>query len=198
MRVSVLDLGVGNLQSIANALSACGAEVVIEDDPTRALGANALVLPGVGSFEPAAARLAPHADDVRAAIARGLPTLGVCLGMQLLFERSAEGSGAGLGVFSGSVRRLEAVVVPQIGWNSIDDARDPLFDRSKLETAYYANSFVCAPQNEECVSAWSTHDSDRFPAAVRSGSVIGVQFHPEKSSHAGLRFLQAFLEEAQQ
>jgi glutamine amidotransferase len=198
MRVSVLDLGVGNLRSIANALMVSGAEVAIDEDPTLALRADAMVLPGVGSFEPAARRLTPYANDVRAAVARGLPTLGICLGMQLLFERSDEGCGAGLGVFGGSVRRLAAAVVPQIGWNAIDEARDPLLELSGLETAYYANSFVCAPESDECIGAWTTHESDRFPAVVRRGAVVGVQFHPEKSSHAGLRFLQAFLEEARQ
>ena len=126
----------------------------------------------------------------------GLPTIGICLGMQLLFYSSDEGRGAGLGIIPGQVSRLSAVRVPQIGWNGLDGARDPLFAAAPLPIAYYANSFVCRPTHDSSVIAWSEHEGDRFPAAVRAGSAVGVQFHPEKSSSAGVRFLHAFLDEA--
>jgi len=200
MLITLFDYGAGNLHSLAKAIETAGAEVRIEADPARAVrDTDALVLPGVGAFAAAAERLAPGRDAMRAALDAGLPCLGICLGMQLLFDASDEGPGAGLGVIPGRVTRLDARRVPQIGWNPINDAHDPLFDRSRLEIAYYANSFVCRPDDTGDASpviAWSTHEDDRFAAAVRRGSTVGVQFHPEKSSEPGLRLVRAFVEDA--
>ncbi|AHG88808.1 Imidazole glycerol phosphate synthase subunit hisH [Gemmatirosa kalamazoonensis] len=194
-RVTLFDYGAGNLHSLAKALEAAGAEVRVETDAARAVeNTDALILPGVGAFQAAAQRLAPGRDAVRDALGAGLPALGICLGMQLLFDASDEGPGAGLGVIPGRVTRLDAARVPQIGWNAIDDARDPLFAASGLGVAYYANSFVCRPDDDAPVTAWSEHEGDRFPAAVRQGNVVGVQFHPEKSSAPGLAFVKAFVE----
>ena len=206
MKVTVFDYGAGNLHSLAKAVEAAGALVRVERDPRAAVrDTDALVLPGVGAFGAACESLAPGRDAMRDAIARGLPTLGICLGMQLLLDESAEGPGRGLGVVPGKVRRLESRRIPQIGWNSIDDVEpdDPLFRAAPLATAYYANSFVCAPARgaegaggDASVVAWSTHDGDRFPAAVRVARAVGVQFHPEKSSRAGVAFVRAWVEEA--
>ena len=198
MRVTIFDYGAGNLHSLAKAIERGGVDVRIETDPTAAVDTDALVLPGVGAFGSAAERLASGRGAMRDAVASGLPTLGICLGMQLLFDASDEGEGAGLGLISGRVARLRAQRVPQIGWNTIDGARDPLFDAAPLPIAYYANSFVCRPEDPSTVIAWSEHEGDRFPAAVRAGSAVGVQFHPEKSSTAGVRLLHAFLDEARQ
>jgi glutamine amidotransferase len=132
---------------------------------------------------------------MREALDDGLPCLGICLGMQLLFETSEEGEGEGLGVFTGKVRRLNSERVPQIGWNSLEDVSDPLIGDAGLEVAYFANSFVCEPRDQNLATAWTTHETDRFPSAIRRGNVAGVQFHPEKSSAPGLRFVRAFLEE---
>jgi len=132
---------------------------------------------------------------MRDAIRGGLPTIGICLGMQLLFDESDEGAGQGLGLIPGRVSRLMSKRVPQIGWNALLDARDPLLEVAPIQMAYYANSFVCRPIDDSSVVAWSEHESDRFPAVVRAGSALGVQFHPEKSSAAGVRFLHAFLDE---
>jgi glutamine amidotransferase len=196
MRVTIFDYGAGNLHSLAKAIEGGGVEVRIEEDPTRAIDTDALVLPGVGAFGAAADRLAPGRTAMRDAIGGGLPTLGICLGMQLLFERSDEGKGAGLGVVAGRVARLEAQRVPQIGWNTLESQRDPLFDAAPLSIAYFANSFVCRPSDVAGVIAWSEHEGDRYPAAVRAGTAVGVQVHPEKSSTAGVRWLHAFLDEA--
>jgi glutamine amidotransferase len=196
MRVTIFDYGAGNLHSLAKAIERGGVDVHIESDPVRAVGTDVLVLPGVGAFGAAAARLAPGRDAMRDAIAGGLPAIGICLGMQLLFDASDEGGGAGLGLIPGRVSRLRAERVPQIGWNTVDEARDPLFDAAPLAIAYYANSFVCRPEEPSSVIAWSVHEGDRFPAAVRAGGAIGVQFHPEKSPSGGLRLLHAFLDEA--
>lgn len=196
MRVTIFDYGAGNLHSLSKAIERAGVEVHVETDPVRAVETDVLVLPGVGAFGAAAERLAPGRDAMRAAIAGGLPAIGICLGMQLLFDASDEGEGEGLGLIPGRVSRLTAERVPQIGWNTVDDARDPLFDAAPLPIAYYANSFVCRPVDVSTVIAWSEHEGDRFPAAVRVGSAIGVQFHPEKSSSGGVQLLHAFLDEA--
>jgi glutamine amidotransferase len=190
MRVSVFDYGAGNLHSLAKALDVPGVELVIEPDPVRAVDADLLVLPGVGAFGAAAERLAPGRDAMRAAIDRGLPVVGICLGMQLLFEASEEGAGAGLGIMAGRVERLDATRVPHIGWNSVEPASGTNASLSLPATVYYANSFVCRPLDESVVTAWTTHEHDRFPAIVRAGSAVGVQFHPEKSSTPGVRFLR--------
>jgi glutamine amidotransferase len=100
-----------------------------------------------------------------------------------------------LGLWAGKVTRLSAQRVPQIGWNALESAQGAPFDRAPLAHAYFANGYVCRPEDSSEVVAWSTHEGDRFPAAVRRGKVLGVQFHPEKSSAAGLRFVSAFLEE---
>jgi glutamine amidotransferase len=194
MRITVFDYGAGNLHSLAKALCGDGRDVRFETDASAAADTDVLVLPGVGAFEPAARALEGGRDAIRGAIASGLPCLGVCLGMQLMFDASDEGDGAGLGVFNGRVTRLRTPRVPQIGWNSIDDASDPLFAGARLETAYYANSFVCRPLDESVVTAWSTHEGDRYPAAVRAGNALGVQFHPEKSSAPGLVFVHKYLD----
>jgi glutamine amidotransferase len=196
MKVTIFDYGAGNLHSLAKALEGPETSVRIEPDPVRAVGAgtDVLVLPGVGAFGAAAARLVPGRDAMRAAIVSGLPTIGICLGMQLLFDGSDEGAGTGLGVIPGRVTRLRAVRVPQIGWNGVEPVgEDPLFSAGPLTMAYYANSYVCRPADANVVTAWTEHEGDRFPAAVRAGRAVGVQFHPEKSSGQGVRFLRAFL-----
>ncbi len=197
MRVTVFDYGAGNLHSLLKALEGPERSLRVETDAALAVqGSDVLVLPGVGAFAPAAARLAGGRAAMREAILAGLPTLGICLGMQLMFDASDEGEGAGLGVIAGRVTKLAAAQLPQIGWNALEERRDPLFAASGLDIAYYANSFACRPSDTSVVTAWSTHGDDRFPAAVRLGACVGVQFHPEKSSTPGRRFVDAFLEAA--
>lgn len=191
MLITLFDYGAGNLHSLMKALESPEATVRVEADPRRAIDTDLLVLPGVGAFAAAAARLAPGRASMRDALRDGLPCIGICLGMQLLLDGSDEGEGLGLGVVPGRVERLRAARVPQMGWNAIDDQRDPLFDLAPLEIAYYANSFVCRVADPSQAIAWSTHEDDRFPAAVRAGNAVGVQFHPEKSSAAGVRWLHA-------
>ena len=197
MRVTVFDYGAGNLHSLVKTLTGSDRRVRVETDPRAAVqDADVLVLPGVGAFAPAAERLAAGREVMRAAILGGLPTLGICLGMQLMFDGSDEGAGLGLGVIPGRVTKLDAHRLPQIGWNRLEEPTDALFGESGLNIAYYANSFACRPTDTRAVTAWSTHDGDRFPAAVRVGACVGVQFHPEKSSAPGVRFVEAFLASA--
>jgi imidazole glycerol-phosphate synthase subunit HisH len=198
VNVTIFDYGAGNLHSLAKALEMDGVRVVIEVDPVRAVETDVLVLPGVGAFGAAVERLAPGRDAMRDAILGGLPTIGICLGMQLLFDSSDEGNGVGLSVIPGRVTRLSARRVPQIGWNDVELVEgERLFAAAPLPIAYYANSYVCRPDDVSAVVAWTTHEDDRFPAVVRMKRTVGVQFHPEKSSSDGVRFLHAFLLDAQ-
>lgn len=192
MRVTLFDYGAGNLHSLAKAIAREGVEVAIEADPRRATDTDLLVLPGVGAFAPAAAALAPGRAQMRAALENGLPCLGICLGMQLLFEASDEGPGEGLGVFRGRVTRLNARRVPHMGWSPIESVGPA---ERLPELAYYAHSFVCRAEEPDVVIGWTTHESDRFATAVRRGQVLGVQFHPEKSSTSGVALISRFLEE---
>ncbi len=187
--VTIFDYGAGNLHSLAKALESDGTEVRLESDPRSAIATDALVLPGVGAFSNAAMRLAPGREAMREAILGGLPTLGVCLGMQLLFDESDEGPGQGLGVVPGRVRRLRARRVPQIGWNDVETMDDAL-----PTTAYFANSFVCEPRDPDVIVAYTTHDGDRFASAIAVANTVAVQFHPEKSSVAGVRFIKDFVQ----
>lgn len=195
MTITVFDYGAGNLHSLVKVLEGGGRSVRLETDLRRAINTSLLVLPGVGAFSAAAGRMADARAEARDALRAGLPCLGICLGMQLLFDASDEGPGAGLGFIAGRVTRLDATRVPQIGWNTLDDVSDPLVARAALRTAYYANSFVCRPDDPSCVVAWSTHESDRFPAAVRVGNTLGVQFHPEKSSAPGVEFTRQYIDD---
>lgn len=201
VRVTVFDYGAGNLHSLVKTLETPNTHVRIESDPTAAVeDTDALILPGVGAFAPAAARIAPGLQAMRDALKRGLPCLGICLGMQLMFDGSDEGPGEGLGVFAGQVKKLHASRLPQIGWNTVQypEQPDPLFEVSQLRLAYYANSYVARPARASTsqVIAWSQHESDSFASVVRSGHVVGAQFHPEKSSREGVSFIHAFLNEA--
>jgi imidazole glycerol-phosphate synthase subunit HisH len=197
IQVALFDYGAGNLHSLAKGLEAGGARVTVTRDWRAAVALDALVLPGVGSFGAAGRALAADGarETMREALEGGLPCLGICLGMQLLFEASDEGAGQGIGLLPGRVRRLGARVVPQMGWNDVSTTPDPLFQGIASLTAYYANSFICEPADTDTVIGTSTYDDETFAAAVRRGATWGVQFHPEKSSSQGLRLLRNFLAE---
>jgi imidazole glycerol-phosphate synthase subunit HisH len=218
MRLAIFDYGAGNLHSLSKALQAPDVVVSVETDPRALLSADAIVMPGVGAFGAAAARLAPARAEIATALAGGMPCLGICLGMQLLFDASEESPGSsGLGVIRGQVTRLRAARVPHMSWNAVvwgasggvgvtlaakpgtmsdvSAMSDASEARRRIEpdVAYFAHSYACRPADERVVLAWTAEDADRFPSAVRWRNVVGVQFHPEKSSSAGVRFLRAFL-----
>ena len=178
--VRVLDYGVGNLRSVVRGFEAAGASVTLSTE----LGDGPLVLPGVGAFAPAMERLERHAEGLRAHVRAGRPLIGICLGMQLLFSRSFEhGETEGLGVFAGDVVALpDTAIVPNMGWHQLKGLGDPF--------VYFAHSFGVS----RCADAVATIEhGGSWVAAVRRGSVLGLQFHPEKSGRAGIRILEDWL-----
>jgi glutamine amidotransferase len=194
MNVTLIDSPVANTANIARALSATGALLRITRDADEIASATKLVLPGVGSFVAAMQWLrANRIDDaICQAVTRGAFLLGICVGHQLLFDSSDEmGSTTGLGLVRGTVRRFEgALPIPQIGWNRVA-ARGPLFHDIAPETSFYfVNSYAAHDADDEIASA---DYNGRFTAAVQRERVFGVQFHPEKSSMAGLRVLRNFV-----
>jgi len=193
--IAVVDYGAGNITSVVKALEAVGAAVRVVSRPDQAEGADALVIPGVGHFAATGPLHERWQRPIRKAIDSEMPVLGICLGMQWLFEGSDEAPGAsGLGIFQGRCFRLpDAVKVPHVGWNTVDagDAASTLLaDLRDGASAYFAHSFA-APSGP-CTLATTTHGA-RFAAAVARGSVYGVQFHPEKSGRTGLKLLANFV-----
>lgn len=193
MRVVILDLGAGNLHSLAKAFdhAIAEADVTVEADPATAIaGADLLALPGVGAFGPVAARLAPHRERVRDALLGGLPAIGVCLGMQILFDASDEGPGEGLGVVPGRVRRMKARRLPHMGWSPLAaTGGDGALAEALPRAAYFAHSYACDAEDPASVLATTQVEDVAVPAVVARGRTYGCQFHPEKSSREGIRFL---------
>ena len=189
----LVDSPFANIANIARALRAAGATLEVTRDARRVASAAKVVLPGVGSFAAARAWLAETGLDraLLQATNRGAWLLGICVGHQLLFDSSEEmGTTRGLGLVRGDVRRFAgALPVPQIGWNRVS-ARGPLFDGVEREAFYFVNSYAARGAASEIASA--DYDGP-FTAAVQRGRVFGVQFHPEKSSRAGLRVLRNFV-----
>ncbi len=193
MNVALFDYGAGNLHSLGKALEEAGARVTVTSDWKSALAQDALVLPGVGAFGPAAAALPKDPTPVRDALAAGMPCLGICLGMQLLFDDSEEAAGHGIGLMPGKVRLLDARIVPQMGWNDVETGPDPIFAGVEDLVAYFANSYVCVPTVISDAIAWSEYDGIRSAAGARRANTWGLQFHPEKSSGPGRRIIANFV-----
>ncbi|MBV8546575.1 MAG: imidazole glycerol phosphate synthase subunit HisH [Acidobacteria bacterium] len=193
MKVSLIDSPVANVANIARALRTAGAEVEITSDPIAIANAQKLVLPGVGSFIAAMQWLTENGIDhaIRDAVKRGASLLGVCVGHQLLFDLSHEmGSTPGLGLVKGEVHKFGGILpVPQIGWNRVA-ANGPLFDGVENGVFYFVNSYAAMNAPDEIARA---DYGGPFTAAVQRERVFGVQFHPEKSSAAGLRVLRNFI-----
>jgi len=195
--IVIIDYGMGNLRSVQRAFEYVGAEVVVTTRRETIESASAAVLPGVGAFGKAMSNLeqAGLTDVIRQAIAEGRPFLGICLGLQLLFEESDEmGQYRGLGVFGGQVKRFEVgLKVPQIGWNQIHIQRpSPLLEGvADGSYAYFVHSYYVAPADPEIVLATTDYEID-YASIVGQGNVFGIQFHPEKSQAVGLRILRNF------
>lgn len=198
----IVDAGLGNLRSVQKALERVGLEATISGDPAVVSEANRIVFPGQGGFGDAAVALGGELGRVlRERIGAGVPYLGFCLGLQMLFDASEEAPGArGLGVLGGRVSRFAAdlrdgegrrLKVPHMGWNVLDAPRDPLLDR---EHFYFAHSYHVEPGDPGIVIATATHGRP-FVAAVRTERLSAFQFHPEKSQRAGLAVLARWVSE---
>lgn len=199
--IAIIDYGMGNLFSLSSSLKSLGYEVEITADPERLRAADKLFLPGVGAFRDASQRLFSSglAEVIKELAAEGKPLMGICLGMQLLFEKSYEyGEYEGLGLIPGNVVPMEGYIakdlkVPQIGWNALHftDLKHPAFaDTKEGEFVYFVHSYF-ATDCDLYVVATTEYDKE-LTAAVAKGNVCGCQFHPEKSGDVGLRLLDAF------
>ena len=197
MSVAIIDYGVGNLRSVEKAFAAMGCDAIISSDERVLREAERLVLPGVGAFAACMKALKERGFDglVKERASTGTPLLGVCVGMQLLFDESEEfGSTQGLGLLRGSVRKFgNDLVVPQVGWNRIQQKRPhALFEGiANGSFCYFVHSFYCEPMDEGVVVG-ETEYGVRYASVVATKNVCGVQFHPEKSQEIGLRMLKNF------
>jgi glutamine amidotransferase len=197
--IKIVDYGMGNLRSVQKAFEKLGAEAVICARPTELAGAEKLILPGVGAFRDAIHELRRMELDkpVREHIAAGRPFLGICLGLQMLFDVSYEdGQWEGLGVLSGKVVRFEDqpdLKIPHMGWNTLDIVRPHrLFEGiANGSSVYFVHSYYVVPSDESVVAARTEHGTT-FVSAVARGNLFATQFHPEKSQAVGLRILKNF------
>jgi len=197
--IALIDYGAGNLTSVRKALTSLGAEFATPASPDELGRFSALIVPGVGHFAATAALVGPWRDAIGAAVRTGTPLFGICLGMQWLFEGSDEAPDVpGLGVLPGRVVRLqgnaqERLKIPHVGWNALDlkGGGKILGGLPSGAYVYFTHSYA-APVTADCVAA-TTH-ADTFSAVVERANVFGVQFHPEKSSDAGLQIIRNFLE----
>ncbi len=199
-KIQILDYGSGNLFSIENALKQSDSiEVQVSSELTESV--DGLVLPGVGSFSSAQKILTRNKDRILDAVkSRKLPLLGICLGMQLLFEESEEGTGEGLKLFKGRVKRFspkeESMKIPHMGWNTINlDSSDSTFCKGLRsgEWTYYVHSYFPVPEDAKVVRAWTQYGSERFASIVESENILGTQFHPEKSQATGAKLISNFV-----
>lgn len=196
-QLAIIDYGVGNLRSVEKAFAANGCTAVVSSDEKVLRQAERLVLPGVGAFGACINNLVARGFDdlVRERVAAGTPLLGVCVGMQMLFEESEEfGASRGLGFLRGRVRRFSAdLVVPQVGWNQVHQQNsNPLFAGiSDSAFFYFVHSYYCEPTEPEVI-AGETDYGGRYASVVARENLFGVQFHPEKSQRDGLRMLANF------
>ena len=200
MSVSVIDYDAGNIRSVEKALAYLGQEVEVTRDRDRILSADRVILPGVGAFGDAMGKIRSYGLEpvIKEVVRQGTPFLGICLGLQLLFEESDETPGvAGLGLLEGRIRRIpdgEGLKIPHMGWNSLDVREGASLFRG-IEGhpyVYFVHSYYLAAEHEEAVAA-STFYSTKIHASVEHGNIFACQFHPEKSGEVGLKILDNFI-----
>ena len=201
MMITIIDYGMGNLRSVQKAFESLGARAIVTDSATTVRRAQQLVLPGVGAFGDAMQELHRRklVEPILERIKAGTPFLGLCLGLQLLFERSEESPGVrGLGVLRGRVRRLPrrpaSLKIPHMGWNQLKRVNGCPLLRGVEDGAfvYFVHSYYAAPADEQIVAATTTYGAS-FPSVISRGHVAATQFHPEKSQRIGLTMLKNFL-----
>lgn len=199
--IAVLDYDMGNLHSACKGLEKAGAKPEVTDSPADIARADAIVLPGVGAFDPAVQHLRSRGLEkpIKEAIASGKLFLGICLGLQMLFEGSEEGTEPGLGIIAGTVRRFRpepSITIPHMGWNELEftQANSPLWQHlPDNPRVYFVHSYYVDPVDPNIRAATVTHGSQRVTAAIAHHNLMAVQFHPEKSSTTGLQILSNFV-----
>ncbi|NJR75939.1 MAG: imidazole glycerol phosphate synthase subunit HisH [Scytonema sp. CRU_2_7] len=199
--IAVVDYDMGNLHSVCKGLEKAGATPKITDSAKELEKADAVVLPGVGAFDPAVQHLRSRGLEkpIKEAIASGKPFLGICLGLQILFESSAEGAESGLGIIKGTVRRFRpepGIAIPHMGWNQLQltQPKSHLWEYLPSQPwVYFVHSYYVEPQEEQVCAATITHGHQTITAAIARDNLMAVQFHPEKSSNIGLQILSNFV-----
>ena len=199
--IAVIDYDMGNLHSVCKGLEKAGATPKITDSPIEIEQADAVILPGVGSFDPAVQHLRTRnlETPIKQIITSGKPFLGICLGLQILFESSEEGQEAGLGILAGKVRRFKSepgLTIPQMGWNQLQFTQPKHLLWSEIGSqpwVYFVHSYYVDPTDSQVTAATVTHGHQTVTAAVGEDNLMAVQFHPEKSSTTGLKILSNFV-----
>ena len=192
LSIKLADYGVGNLHSLKKALEICGAKVTVVSDMKELLDAECIAFPGVGAFDRTVEKLLPYRDDIARMLKDGTPCIGICIGAQIMFEGSDEGTSPGLGIMKGRVVRMKAQRVPHMGWNVVD-TEDPIMDGVDNGYFYFANSYHADPAEKDVIKGTTDYEDIRFPTLFRKYNTVGSQFHPEKSSTSGLKVLKNFI-----
>lgn len=198
--IAVIDYDMGNLHSVCKGLEQAGAIPQVTDSPEVIARADGVVLPGVGSFDPAVRQLRSRdlVEPIHQAIASGKPFLGICLGLQILFDASEEGQEPGLGIIPGTVRRFRSepgLTIPHMGWNQLEfTQKTPLWANIGAQPwVYFVHSYYVDPIDSQVAAATVIHGSQKVTAAIAQDNLMAVQFHPEKSSTTGLQILSNFV-----
>lgn len=205
LSIAVVDYDMGNLHSVCKGLEKAGTTPKITDSAREIALADAVVLPGVGSFDPAVQHLRSRGleDPIKEAIASGKPFLGICLGLQILFDSSEEGKEPGLGIIPGKVRRFQSepnITIPHMGWNQLEFTQADVCLWQNIPAnpwVYFVHSYYVDPLDPKVRAATITHGSQTVTAAIARDNMMAVQFHPEKSSSNGLQMLSNFVNQLQ-
>ena len=201
LKIAVVDYDMGNLHSVCKGLQHAGAQTLITHLPSELAAADAIVLPGVGSFDPAVKKIRDRdlEQPLKDIVASGKPFLGICLGLQILFDRSDEGQEPGLGIIPGTVHKFQPetdLTIPQMGWNQLHLTQPHCQLWGEIGTnawVYFDHSYYVEPSLSSVSAATVTHGSQTVTAAIAQANVMAVQFHPEKSSTIGLQMLSNFV-----
>jgi imidazole glycerol-phosphate synthase subunit HisH len=197
LRVTIADYGVGNLHSLRRALERCGADVTVTSDMGKLSDAECIAFPGVGAFDRVMETLLPYRETITERLSSGVPCLGICIGMQILMEGSDEGELPGLGLISGRVEKLKAKQIPQMGWNTVV-SDDSMFEGIDNRFFYFTHSYYGNPTDKDAVKGYCEYEGVNYPIFFRKKNIVGSQFHPEKSSASGMKFLKNFIQFAEE
>jgi len=192
LRISLADYGVGNLHSVKKALELNGAKVDVVTEMKDLLDAECIIFPGVGAFDMTMKKLLPYKEEIAEHLRSGIPALGICIGLQIMFDSSEEGKSGGLSIFDGRIKKLGAERIPHMGWNNVTSS-DELMEDIEDRMFYFAHSYHCSAMRTEVAIGTTEYEGEIFSSFFRTRNVYGTQFHPEKSSVSGLRFIKNFI-----